>query len=97
MSERKPRKSLQQMAEREPMQIGGKPADVCPKCGAGMFVNGTRQPGSNIQRYVKCRNDKCGATFLSTQPPPTLIREVGNFDEPSSSGQETVAFRRDVA
>lgn len=96
MRERRP---LSEMAngDNRPQQIAGKPADVCPGCGAGMFVTGTRQPGTNIQRYVKCRNDKCNKVFLSTQPPAVLVRQVSNLDESSSSGQETVAFRRDVA
>jgi len=83
-------------AGQEPMQIAGKPADVCPYCGAGMFVTGTRTRDTSISRYVACRN--CGKRFVSRQPkdPGTLIREIDADDESSSSGHERLTIHRDA-
>jgi len=76
---RKPPRSLQQMAAEsagngQPMQIGGKPADKCPHCGAGMFVDKTQATGHQIVRYIQCR--KCNRRFVSSQPPARLVREL---------------------
>ena len=72
----KPRKSLQEMAQgdRQPQSIAGHPAEVCPKCGAGMFVDGVNRTQHTIVRYVECRN--CKRRFMSTQPPAKLLREI---------------------
>lgn len=94
------RRTLAQMAsgdDGQPMQIAGKPADVCPYCGAGMLANGKRQPATEIRRYVYCRNSNCGKKFESKQPPATLVREIGISDEPSSSGQDTISFNPEAA
>lgn len=78
----KPRRTLQQMATeasgQQPRQIAGKPADVCPVCGAGMFVDGVNRTMHDIVRYVECRNPKCRKRFMSRQPPARLIREIGD-------------------
>lgn len=78
----------------QPMQIAGKPADVCPYCGAGMFATGTRQGEATTFRYVECRNKRCGRKFYSKQPPATIVREVG--DESSSSGQAHLTIHKQV-
>ena len=98
----KPRKSLQQMTAEangeQPMQIAGKPATVCPYCGAGMFVQGTRDGEAVTFRYVKCRS--CDKTFYSKQanpPPPVIIREIGAEDEPSSAGRPALTLVRHSA
>lgn len=92
----RPRKSLRQMAAesdgREPMQIGGKPADVCPACGAAMFVDGVNRTAREIVRYVECRNRKCGRRFLSVQPPARLLREIGVDDDNSASGKPSLTL-----
>jgi hypothetical protein len=79
------RKTLAQMQAEanggEPMQIAGKPADVCPQCGAGMFAYRTETLTTRIDRYVRCRNESCGKRFVSRQPqpqPPVLVREISN-------------------
>jgi hypothetical protein len=81
----KPRKTLAQMAKeasgQEPMQIAGKPADVCPHCGAGMFVDGVNRTDHDIVRYVVCRSNRCGKRFLTRQPPAKIVREVGGDDD----------------
>lgn len=102
----KPRKTLAQMAQEaagqsQPMQIGGKPADVCPYCGCGLFV-AKRMPGDKqIVRYVECRNPNCGKRFLSSQPPPPparLLREVGGDDEDNSiSGKRSLTLHKESA
>lgn len=81
---RKPPKSLAQLAAesdgREPLQIAGHPADKCPYCGCALFVRKTTAMKQPIIRYVHCRNQKCGKSFLSRQPPAELVREVGGED-----------------
>lgn len=80
----RPPKTLQQYAAEangtEPIQIAGKPADVCPYCGAAMFVDGVNRTQQTIVRYIECRNRKCGRRFMSSQPPAKLVREVGDDD-----------------
>ena len=87
MPEPRERPTARELAERSgdtPMQIAGKPADICPACGCAMFVDGTRNGEAVIFRYVVCRNPACGKRFMSKQPMATLIREVKGS---SSSGQ----------
>lgn len=87
MSRRKTLRELATESEGEPMQIAGKPADVCPYCGAAMFAAGTRQGESTTFRYVHCRNKSCGKRFMSKQPKPapaTIVREIGGDDENAS-------------
>lgn len=77
--EPRPRPTLAELANQangQPMQIAGKPADVCPYCGCALFVDGTRTGKTIIRRYVRCRNESCGKTFMSYQQPATLLREV---------------------
>jgi hypothetical protein len=78
------------------MQIAGKPADVCPYCGAAMFANGTRSGDAVTFRYVQCRNKKCGKSFVSKQPPAVLVRETGD-DVSSSSGLAGLTLVRESA
>lgn len=78
------RQLAMQAQDEKPQQIAGKPANVCPNCGAAMFANGTQVTPQQIYRYVVCRN--CHRSFLSKQPPATLIREVTPADKDSSSG-----------
>lgn len=94
----KPHKTLQQMANEasgEPKEIAGKPADVCPYCGAAMFVDGVNRTAQTIVRYVECRNKSCGKRFMSSQPPAKLIREVGDND--SASGNASLTLVRHSA
>jgi hypothetical protein len=98
---RKPPKTLAQMAAEaagnaQPMQIAGKPADQCPHCGAGMFVDGVNRTQHEIVRYVVCRNKRCGKRFLSKQPPAKLLREVGPDDD-SAHGKPSLTLVRDSA
>lgn len=79
------------------MQIGGKPADVCPYCGCALFVS-RRMPGDKqIVRYVECRNRKCGKRFLSSQPPAQLLRETGGNDDVSISGIHSLTVHKESA
>jgi hypothetical protein len=57
------------------MQIGGKPADVCPYCGCGMFAYRTSGLATRVDRYEQCR--KCGKKFVTRQPAKVIVREVG--------------------
>jgi hypothetical protein len=82
-------------AGRQPQQIAGKPADVCPYCGCAMFAHGTRQGEQMTFRYVHCRNPQCGRRFMSKQPPATLVREISEL--PSSSGQSALQVFRGSA
>lgn len=95
----KPRKTLRQMAREatseEPPQIAGKPANVCPYCGAVMFVDGVNRTAQTIVRYVYCRNESCGKRFMSSQPPAKLVREIG--DENSASGNPSLTLVRESA
>jgi hypothetical protein len=78
----------------EPMQIAGKPADVCPSCGAVMFAYRTETLTTRIDRYVRCRNTSCGKRFISRQPqpqPPVLVREI------STAGMEQLTVFRESA
>jgi hypothetical protein len=83
----------------EPQTIAGKPADVCPYCGCGLFVNGTHTGSSKIDRYVVCRNRSCGKRFVSRQPPAFLLREIEKpiEDNFSSPGNEVLTLFRDSA
>lgn len=101
---KRPRKTLAQMqreaqGQAEPLQIGGKPADICPYCECALFVT-KRMPGDGqIIRYVECRNPNCGKRFLSSQPPPSvgkLLREVGNYDN-SSDGNPRLTLHKESA
>lgn len=76
----KPRKTLTQMAGREPLQIAGMPADVCPYCGAATFVDGVNRTAHEITRYIECRNANCRKRFLTYQPPAKLVRELNSAD-----------------
>lgn len=94
----KPPKTLAEMASEasgsQPMQIAGKPADVCPSCGTAMFAYRTETLTTRIDRYVKCRNERCGKRFISRQPqpqPPVLVREI------SSAGIEQLTVFRESA
>lgn len=77
----------------KPMEIAGKPADVCPYCGCAMFADGTRKHSSVTFRYVVCRNHSCGKRFMSKQPPATIVREIEHDDsEASNIGQNTLSL-----
>jgi hypothetical protein len=78
-----------------PMQIAGKPADVCPVCGAGMLVDGVNRTAYEIVRYVVCRNRRCGKRFLSKQPPAKILREVGGDDD-SVGGKPSLTVHREA-
>lgn len=100
---RKPPRSLSEMAREAdggvPMQIAGKPADVCPYCGAAMFAYHSETLTTRVERYVKCRNDNCGKRFVARaplKPPATIMREVGN-DEVSNFGTERLTLVRHSA
>jgi hypothetical protein len=94
--ERPTARQLADQANESPQQIAGKPADVCPYCGCGMFVDGTRNfSGVVIHRYVNCRNKACGRRFVSKQPPAVLLREIDdNADDSSSSGRSLLSVFR---
>jgi hypothetical protein len=80
------------------MQIAGKPADVCPYCGCGMFATGTRDGEAVKFRYVLCKKPRgCGRRFYSKQPPAVLIREIGSDDVVSSSGLAHLTLARHSA
>ena len=89
------RNTIASLKGQEPMQVNGKPADVCPYCGAGMFVTGTRRPAELIRRYVHCRN--CGKRFESRQPPAVIVREITDEGDSSSSGQPALTLVRESA
>lgn len=91
------RPTARELASRgaQPLQIAGKPADVCPYCGCGMFKAGTRKGDRETFRYVECRN--CRKTFYSRQPPETLVREIGVDELPSSDGQSSLTLVRESA
>lgn len=74
----KPRRSLQDMASssREPKLVAGRPADVCPYCGGGMYVDGVNRTEKEVTRYIECRNGNCRRRFLSYQPAAKLLREI---------------------
>ena len=79
----KRRRTLSEMAEAAngpPLQIAGQPAVRCPYCGCGMLVDGTRRIVAKIERYVECRNANCGRRFLTRQPPPVFVKEIGGND-----------------
>lgn len=80
---------------REPMQIGGKPADACPYCGAGMFIDKTQATAKEIVRYIYCRNRNCGKRFLSHQPPAKILREVGG-EEDSAAGKHGLTLHKEA-
>lgn len=84
------------MAEQDkpPLQIAGKPATVCPYCGAGMFVDGVNRTQHDIVRYVECRNKACGKRFMSRQPPAKLVREI---DDNSADGIVGLTLVRESA
>ena len=78
--------------KRQPMSVAGKPADVCPHCGAGLLVDGVNRTDHEIVRYVVCRNRNCGKRFLSHQPPAKILREVGN----SADGNQKLTLHREA-
>ncbi len=95
----RPTKTLEQMAAEaaghgQPLEISGKPASVCPKCGAAMFIDGVNRTEREIVRYVVCRNTHCGKRYLSIQQPARLLREIGHDDDDSASGKATLTLRR---
>ena len=77
----------------KPMQIAGKPATVCPYCGAGMFVDGVNRTEREIVRYVQCRNKKCGKRFLTKQAPAIILRELDD----SANGRPALTLVRESA
>lgn len=85
--------------KKEPVTIAGKPADICPKCGCALFVNGTNATSQKIFRYVVCRNPMCGATFESEQPLAKLTREVPKHKDNNfpSSGEDALTIYRESA
>ena len=87
----KPRKTLQQMAsaDAQPVQIAGKPANTCPYCGCGLYVDGVNRTSQTIVRYVECRNKNCKRRFMSSQPPAKIVREIG---EDSASGKPSLTL-----
>ena len=97
----KARKTLAQMQREangsEPVQIGGKPADVCPYCGCALFVARRMPSEKPIIRYVECRNQNCGKRFLSSQPPAQLLRETGDNDDVSISGIRSLTLHKESA
>ena len=99
----RPRKTLAQLAresresESGPVQIAGKPADVCPACGCVMFVDKVNRTQHEIVRYVECRNGNCGKRFLSSQPPAKLLREIGGDDDNSASGNPALTIVREAS
>lgn len=98
MNERKSLAQLKAESEgTEPMTIAGKPADTCPYCGAGMFVNGTNTLDTTIERHVYCRNEKCGKAFLTRQPPAVIVREVNRHCKISSAGIVQLTLHRESA
>lgn len=72
----KPKKTLGEMAAVEPVQVNGRPADVCPYCGAAMFAYRTNRLNETVHRYVQCRNEGCKKKFVTKQQLPTFLREV---------------------
>jgi len=56
--------------------IAGKSAESCPYCGSRLDVDKTTALTSTIERYVYCRNEQCGAGFITRQPPAVIVREV---------------------
>ena len=96
------RPSARQLAAKSsgsvPLQINGRPADVCPHCGCALFV-AKRMPGDReIVRYVECRNRNCRRRFLSSQQPAKLLREVGRDDDDISiSGKHNLTLHKDSA
>jgi transposase-like protein len=96
----KPRKSLQQMAAagEQPKQIAGKPAGVCPHCGAATFVSGTQRGDSPEVKfqYVVCRC--CKKSFKAkVHTKATILYEVGTDDESSSSGKPSLTLHKESA
>ena len=101
----KPPKTLAEMASEasgsQPMQIAGKPADVCPYCGAGMIADGgTRAGASDTFRYVTCRNESCRKRFYTRHPKPqpgTIVREIDEDDISSKIGRPALTLVRESA
>lgn len=94
-------KTLAQMAAeargQQPMQIAGKPADVCPYCGCALFVNRTETLATRTDRYEVCRNPNCRRRFLTRQDPPPpkrIVREIGVDEEISSAGKDALSVYR---
>lgn len=54
--------------------MAGRPANVCPSCGAAMFAYRTTTLDTRILRYEQCRN--CARKFLTRQQHAEIIREV---------------------
>lgn len=90
----KPRKTLMDMAKSDmptpqPV-IAGKPASICPYCGAGMFIDGVNRTDRDIVRYVECRNPKCRRRFVTHQQPAKIVRELTNSDDDSAGGIDSL-------
>lgn len=62
----------------QPMQIAGKPADVCPYCGCVMFAYRTTTLKTRVMRYEQCRNPNCQKKFLTRQAPAEIVREINS-------------------
>jgi hypothetical protein len=94
----KPRTPLNKMGreDEQPMTIAGKPADVCPYCGAVMLNHRKQETSHQIVRYRTCRNEKCGKSFVSSQGPERLVREVGG-DDNSVCGKPSLTLVRESA
>lgn len=96
---RKPPKTLEQMAAEasggQPMHLAGKPAHICPYCGAAMFKDGTNRTDKVIVRYVECRNRNCKRRFLTSQPPERIVREISEDD--SAGGKPALTLVRESA
>ncbi len=95
----KPRKPLGKMGQDDspPLQIAGKPAAVCPYCGAAMFKDGVNRTSHQIVRYVECRNKACGRRFLTSQPPEKIVRELSADGEDSANGKPSLTLIRESA
>lgn len=91
----KPRKTLEEMG-----QDGRRKGVVCPKCGAAHMerIGGRALATGTIRRYRKCRNESCGATFVTSQPAENITREVvPDDDEDSPSGHKALTIHRATA
>ncbi len=78
----------------EPQSVRGKPAAVCPYCGAGLLIDGTNRTEYDIVRYVECRNKNCGKRFMTRQPPAKLVKEI---KDSSVSGKPSLQLVRESA
>lgn len=72
------RPTAQQLASggNQSMSFAGRPANVCPHCGAGMFAYRTDTLDTRIIRYEQCR--ACSRKFVTRQQHAEIIREIDN-------------------